>query len=87
MKSQGLPDDSFDGRPVIGISNTWSEITPCNAHLRDLAKYVKRGIWEAGGLPVEFPSMSLGETQMRPTAMLFRNLLAMKLRNLSVAIR
>ncbi len=78
MKSQGFPDDSFDGRPVIGISNTWSEITPCNGHLRDLAEYVKRGIWQAGGLPVEFPSMSLGETQMRPTAMLFRNLLAME---------
>lgn len=78
MKSQGLPDEAFDGRPVIGICNTWSELTPCNAHLRDLADYVKRGVWEAGGLPVEFPAMSLGETQMRPTAMLFRNLLAME---------
>lgn len=78
MKSEGLPDDVFDGRPVIGICNTWSELTPCNAHLRDLADYVKRGVWEAGGLPLEFPSMSLGETQMRPTAMLFRNLLAME---------
>ena len=78
MKSQGIPDHAFDGRPVIGICNTWSELTPCNAHLRDLAQHVKNGIWEAGGLPVEFPVMSLGETQMRPTAMLFRNLLAME---------
>jgi dihydroxy-acid dehydratase len=77
MKSQGLPDDVFDGRPVIGICNTWSELTPCNAGLRTIAEHVKRGVWEAGGLPLEFPAMSLGETQMRPTAMLFRNLLAM----------
>src|SRR6202162_4201400 len=77
MKSQGLPDDVFDGRPVIGICSTWSELTPCNAGLRDIADFVKRGVWEAGGLPLEFPVMSLGETQMRPTAMLFRNLLAM----------
>jgi dihydroxy-acid dehydratase len=78
MKSEGLPDDVFDGRPVIGICNTWSELTPCNNHLREIADYVKRGVWEAGGLPLEFPAMSLGETQMRPTAMLFRNLLAME---------
>ena len=78
MKNQGLPDHVFDGRPVIGICNTWSELTPCNAHLRDVAEHVKRGVWEAGGLPLEFPAMSLGETQMRPTAMLFRNLLAME---------
>src|SRR6202158_865686 len=78
MKSEGLPNDVFDGRPVIGICNTWSELTPCNAHLRDLAEHVKRGVWEAGGLPLEFPAMSLGETQMRPTAMLFRNLLSME---------
>ena len=77
MKAQGLPEDVFDGRPVIGICNTWSELTPCNAHLRELADFVKRGVWEAGGLPLEFPVMSLGETQMRPTAMLFRNLLSM----------
>ncbi|WP_417318773.1 IlvD/Edd family dehydratase [Emcibacter sp.] len=77
MKSEGLPDDAFDGRPVIGICNTWSELTPCNAHLREIAEYVKRGVWEAGGLPLEFPVMSLGETQMRPTAMLFRNLVSM----------
>jgi dihydroxy-acid dehydratase len=78
MKSEGLPPDVFDGRPVIGICNTWSELTPCNAGLRDVAEHVKRGVWEAGGLPLEFPAMSLGETQMRPTAMLFRNLLAME---------
>src|SRR5882762_3816506 len=78
MKSQGLPQDAFDGRPVIGICNTWSELTPCNAGLRDVADHVKRGVWEAGGVPLEFPAMSLGETQMRPTAMLFRNLLAME---------
>jgi dihydroxy-acid dehydratase len=77
MKSEGLPENVFDGRPVIGICNTWSELTPCNVHLRDIAEFVKRGVWEAGGLPLEFPAMSLGETQMRPTAMLFRNLLAM----------
>ena len=71
MKSQGLPDEAFDGRPVVGICNTWSELTPCNAHLRDIAEYVKRGVWEAGGLPVEFPVMSLGEPLMRPTTMLF----------------
>src|SRR6202158_4921117 len=78
MKSQGLPPDVLDGRPVIGICNTWSELTPCNAGLRDIAEHVKRGVWEAGGLPLEFPAMSLGETQMRPTAILFRNLLAME---------
>jgi len=77
MKSQGLPDDCFDGRPLIGICNTWSELTPCNAHLRILADHVKRGVWQAGGVPLEFPVSSLGETQIRPTAMLFRNLLAM----------
>ncbi|MEL7104368.1 MAG: IlvD/Edd family dehydratase [Pseudomonadota bacterium] len=77
MKNQGLPDHVFDGRPVIGICNTWSELTPCNHGLRDLAEHVKRGVWEAGGFPVEFPVTSLGETQMKPTAMLFRNLLAM----------
>ena len=78
MKSQGLPDDVFDGRPVVGICNTWSQLTPCNAHLRTLAEHVARGVWEQGALPVEFPAMSLGETQMRPTAMLWRNLLAME---------
>lgn len=77
MKNQGFPDHAFDGRPIIGICNTWSELTPCNSGLRGLAEGVKRGVWEAGGFPVEFPVMSLGETQMKPTAMLFRNLLAM----------
>ena len=78
MKSQGIPDEAFDGRPVIGLCNTWSELTPCNAHLRELATHVAHGVREAGGLPLEFPAMSLGETQMRPTAMLYRNLLAME---------
>ena len=77
MKNQGWPNDLFQDRPVIGICNTWSELTPCNAHFRDLAEYVKRGVWEAGGFPLEFPVMSLGETQLRPTAMLFRNLASM----------
>ncbi len=77
MRNQGLPDDMFDGRPVIGICNTWSELTPCNAHFRDLADYVKRGVYQAGGFPLEFPISSLGETMMRPTAMLFRNLASM----------
>lgn len=77
MKNQGLPADLFDGRPVIGICNTWSELTPCNAHLRDLAQRVKHGIYEAGGLPVEFPVFSTGESALRPTAMMYRNLAAM----------
>src|ERR1700686_4310770 len=77
MKNQGWPHDLFDGRPVIGICNTWSELTPCNAHFRELAEFVKRGVWEGGGFPLEFPVMSLGETQLRPTAMLFRNLASM----------
>jgi L-arabonate dehydrase len=77
MRNQGLPEDVFDGRPVIGICNTWSELTPCNAHFRTIAEYVKRGVWEAGGLPVEFPVTSTGESNMRPTAMLFRNLVSM----------
>src|SRR6202167_5098549 len=77
MKNQGFPPDLFDGRPVIGICNTFSELTPCNAHLRQIADRVKRGVYEAGGFPLEFPVMSLGETNMRPTAMLFRNLVSM----------
>jgi L-arabonate dehydrase len=77
MRNQGLPEDVFDGRPVIGICNTFSELTPCNAHFRTIAEFVKRGVWEAGGLPVEFPVTSTGESNMRPTAMLFRNLVAM----------
>jgi L-arabonate dehydrase len=74
---RGLPEGIFDGRPVIGICNTWSELTPCNGHFRELAEHVKRGVWEAGGVPFEFPVMSLGETSVRPTAMLFRNLASM----------
>jgi L-arabonate dehydrase len=77
MKNQGIPDYEFNGKPVIGICNTWSELTPCNAHFRELAESVKRGILEAGGFPVEFPVMSLGETLMKPTAMLYRNLASM----------
>jgi L-arabonate dehydrase len=77
MKNQGLPGHLFDGRPVIGICNTWSELTPCNAHLRGIAEHVKRGVYEMGGFPVEFPVMSLGESNLRPTAMLFRNLASM----------
>jgi dihydroxy-acid dehydratase len=77
MKNQGLPADLFDGRPVIGICNTWSELTPCNAHLRDLAQRVKHGIYEAGGLPLEFPVFSTGESALRPTAMMYRNLASM----------
>ena len=79
LKNQGYPDHVFDGRPVIGICNTWSELTPCNGHFRVLAEFVKRGIYEAGGLPFEFPVMSLGEILMRPTTMLFRNLASMEL--------
>jgi L-arabonate dehydrase len=77
MKNQGFPPDLFDGRPVIGICNTWSELTPCNAHFRELAERVKRGVYEAGGFPLEFPVFSTGESNLRPTAMLFRNLAAM----------
>lgn len=77
MKNQGFPHHEFEGKPVIGICNTWSELTPCNAHFRELAEAVKRGVWEAGGFPLEFPVMSLGECQIKPTAMLFRNLASM----------
>ncbi len=77
MKNRGIPHDQFDGRPVIGICNTWSELTPCNTHFRVLAEQVRQGVLEAGGFPLEFPVMSLGETLMRPTTMLFRNLVSM----------
>lgn len=77
MKNGGLPDDAFDGRPVIGICNTFSEFTPCNAHFRGLVEHIKRGVLEAGGLPLEFPVFSCGESNLRPTAMLFRNLASM----------
>jgi dihydroxy-acid dehydratase len=79
LRSEGLPDDSFDGRPVIGIANSWSELTPCNAHLRDVADHVKRGVWQAGGVPFEFPTISIGETLVRPTSMILRNLMSMDL--------
>lgn len=78
MRNQGFAPDVFDGRPVIGIATTWSELTPCNAHLRGVAEAVKRGVWEKGGFPLEFPVMSLGEPLMRPTTSLYRNLLAME---------
>ncbi|WP_346891891.1 L-arabinonate dehydratase [uncultured Roseibium sp.] len=77
MKNQGYPHDLFDGRPVIGILNTWSDLTPCNGHLRELAEKVKAGVWEAGGFPVEVPAFSASENTYRPTAMMFRNLAAM----------
>lgn len=77
MRNQGFPDHLFDGRPVIGICNTFSELTPCNAHFRKIAEHVKRGVYEAGGFPLEFPVFSCGESNLRPTAMLFRNLASM----------
>src|SRR6187397_56234 len=77
VKNRGIPHDQFDGRPVIGICNTYSELTPCNSHFRTLAEHVKTGVYEAGGFPLEFPVMSLGETLLRPTAMLYRNLASM----------
>ncbi len=82
LRAEGFPPEVFDGRPVIGIANSWSELTPCNAHLRGVAEAVKRGVWQAGGWPLEFPTMSLGETLMRPTAMLFRNLMSMEVEEL-----
>jgi L-arabonate dehydrase len=77
MKNQGIPDHEFEGKPVIGICNTWSELTPCNAHFRRIAEKVKQGVYEAGGLPLEFPVFSNGESNLRPTAMLTRNLASM----------
>ena len=77
LKNRGLPQDQFDGRPVIGICNTWSELTPCNTHFKTIADHVRWGVLEAGGFPLEFPVMSLGETMLRPTAMLYRNLASM----------
>ena len=77
LRSEGLNRDAFDGRPVIGICNSWSELNNCNMHLRAVAEAVKRGVWAAGGLPLEFPTISLGEMYMKPTTMLYRNLMAM----------
>jgi dihydroxy-acid dehydratase len=77
LRSEGFPADVFDGKPVIGICNSWSELNNCNAHLRDVAAAVKRGVWAAGGVPLEFPTISLGEMFMRPTTMMYRNLMAM----------
>jgi dihydroxy-acid dehydratase len=78
MRNQGFGPDVFDGRPVIGIATTWSELAPCNSHLHRVAEAVKRGVWQAGGFPLEFPALALGETMLRPTAMFYRNLLAME---------
>ncbi|WP_280561706.1 IlvD/Edd family dehydratase [Chromohalobacter sp. 48-RD10] len=77
MKNQGIPDHEFQGKPIVGICNTWSELTPCNAHFRKLAEHVKKGVLEAGGYPVEFPVFSNGESNLRPTAMFTRNLASM----------
>ena len=77
FKAEGFEEPSYEGKPIIGICNTWSELTHCNAHLRDLAESVKIGVWQAGGFPMEFPVMSLGEYNMKPTTMLYRNLLSM----------
>ena len=78
MRNQGFGPKVFDGRPVIGIATTWSELAPCNAHLHRVAEAVKRGVWQEGGFPLEFPTLATGESLMRPTAMLYRNLLAME---------
>ena len=77
MRAEGFPSSVFSGKPVIGICNSWSELTNCNAHLRQVAEAVKRGVWSAGGFPLEFPTISLGEPFMRPSSMMFRNLMAM----------
>ena len=77
FKAEGFSENSYEGKPLIGICNTWSELTHCNSHLRDLAESVKIGVWQAGGFPMEFPVMSLGEYNMKPTTMLFRNLMSM----------
>ena len=81
---RGLPDNAFDGRPHIAIANTASDLTPCNAHLNEVAESVKQGVWEAGGVPLNLPVVSLGETQVRPTAMLWRNLAAMLRQSIAV---
>src|SRR6185436_11911696 len=77
LRAEGFSDQNFEGKPVIGICNSWSELTNCNSNLRTIAEAVKRGVWQAGGFPLEFPTISLGEPYMKPTTMLFRNLMAM----------
>ena len=77
LRAEGFSREAFDGRPIIGICNAWSEVVNCNMHFRALAQAVKRGVLQAGGLPLEFPTISLGEQLMKPTTMLFRNLMAM----------
>ena len=76
LRAEGFTGQVFDGKPVVGICNSWSELTTCNAHLRQVAEAVKRGVWAAGGFPLEFPTISLGEVLMKPTTMLYRNLMA-----------
>jgi dihydroxy-acid dehydratase len=85
FRSMGFRQDAFEGRPIIGICNSWSELTHCNAHLRQLAEAVKRGVWQAGGFPLEFPVISLGEFNMRPTTMLYRNLMSMDVEECIIA--
>lgn len=85
LQGQGFSRETYAGRPIIGIANSWSELTHCNAHLRTLAEAVKRGVWQAGGFPLEFPVMSLGEFMIRPTAMFFRNLMSMEVEELILA--
>src|ERR1700683_1128374 len=77
LRAEGFPADTFEGKPIIGICNSWSELNNCNAHLRTVAEAVKRGVWAAGGVPLEFPTISLGEMLMKPTTMMYRNLMAM----------
>jgi len=77
LRAEGFTSQVFDNKPVVGICNSWSELTTCNAHLRQVAEAVKRGVWAAGGFPLEFPTISLGEILMKPTTMLYRNLMAM----------
>jgi len=77
LRSEGLNRDIFDNKPVIGVCNSWSELNHCNRHLREVAEAVKRGVWKAGGVPLEFPTISLGEPFIKPTSMLLRNLMAM----------
>lgn len=86
MRSQGFGHEVFDGRPVIGIATSASELAPCNAHLTRVAEAVKRGVWQAGGFPLQFPTMATGETLMRPTAMLYRNLMAMEVEELILSL-
>ena len=86
MKAEGFSDETIQRKPLIGICNSWSELVNCNSHLRELAVAVKRGVLQAGGFPLEFPVLSLGEALMKPSTMLYRNLMAMDARSRSAAI-